>query len=278
MQRVHQDDLTGHLLEQGTWNLLSLPAIATEDKTHIYDTAILGKVVYKRSKGELLDPSRESSEILQMIKSSMGEYNFEAQYQQMPIPPGGAMIKHAWLKYYWPETLPKQLTMIFQSWDTANKSGELNDFSVCTTWGYYDSKFYLLHVERRRVNYPELKNLANELFRKFKPAIVLIEDKGSGTSLIQDLQNENLYRVIAGTASPSADKIMRVNAVTTLFESGRVYLPTEAPWLEDYKRELLGFPNVKFDDQVDSTAQALEYEKTIGQRDVWRKMADLRFY
>src|SRR5947199_10838853 len=93
--------------------------------------------------------------------------------------------KTDWLKYY--DSLPERFTMILQSWDTANKSGELNDFSVCTTWGVLGNHYYLLDVVRRRLNYPELKRMVRDQERRFEPHTVLVEDKASGTQLIQDL-------------------------------------------------------------------------------------------
>jgi predicted phage terminase large subunit-like protein len=261
MQRLHQDDLVGHLLEVGNWEVLSFPAIAEQVEKRVYDTPF-GPQTYRRLPGDVLDSSRESAETLLKIKQTLGEYNFSAQYQQMPIPVGGAMIKLEWLRNYRPEDLPSEFTYTFQSWDTANKSGELNDYSVCTTWGGYDGNLYLLDVVRRRVNYPDLKRLAKQKAKEFCPSIILIEDKASGTQLIQDLREEGLYEVKPFTPPPNTDKIMRLNSVSAQFEAGKIHLPTSAPWIDEYCRELLTFPGVKHDDQVDSTTQAIEYTRT----------------
>jgi phage terminase large subunit-like protein len=91
------------------------------------------------------------------MRETIGSYNFASQYQQSHVPLGGAMVRTDWLRYYEPVDLPERFTCVVQSWDTANKSGELNDFSVCTTWGVYSGRYYLLDVFRRRLNYPELK-------------------------------------------------------------------------------------------------------------------------
>ena len=149
--------------------------------------------------------------------------------------------------------------MIVQSWDTANKAGEMNDFSVCTTWGISEKKFYLLHVYRMRLTFPGLKRAAKELYERFEPRKVVIEDKASGTSLVQELRNSGLYGIEAYQHAPSSDKFMRTAAQSMKFESGQVRLPSEAAWLDDYVRELTGFPGTKFDDQVDSTTQALDF-------------------
>jgi hypothetical protein len=135
MQRLHQDDLVGHVREQGDWAVLSLPAIAEEDEVHLIKSPV-GAQLFKRGAGEALHPERESIVTLKGIRQMIGEYNFASQYQQNPMPIGGAIVKAEWLKYY--ETLPSRFSFIIQSWDTANKSGELNDFSVCTTWGVFN--------------------------------------------------------------------------------------------------------------------------------------------
>jgi predicted phage terminase large subunit-like protein len=202
----------------------------------------------------------------------MNEYNFASQYQQNPTPRGGAMVKTGWLRYHDPASRPANFSTILQSWDTANKSGELNDFSVGTTWGVYNDHYYLLDVFRRRLNYPELKRAVIAQARLHKADSILIEDKGSGTQLLQELEKEFLSGVKPYQAPPGADKVLRLDAQTALFESGRVLFPVSAPWLEDYVRELTAFPGGKHDDQVDSTTQALDYLKKHGGLGVWLKL------
>ena len=134
MQRLHQDDLVGHVLEQGDWDVLSFPAIAEQDEIHTAQTPY-GPFRFERKKGEVLDPIRESLQTLLAIKQNIGSYNFENQYQQNPMSLEGMMVRHEWLRYYDPLAPLPRFTTKVQSWDTANKSGELNDFSVGTTWG-----------------------------------------------------------------------------------------------------------------------------------------------
>ena len=276
MQRLHQDDLVGHVLERGEyWEILSFPAIAEEDEHYIIETAI-GPLTFKRKVGDVLDPGRESLQTLQGIKQLIGTYNFASQYQQNPTPAGGAMVLTDWLQYYEPDAPLPQFTVVIQSWDTANKSGELNDYSVCTTWGLYDGKYYLLHVLRQRLNYPDLKRKVVEQIAQYHPNQVIIEDKASGTQLIQDLKSEGFYQIEPYVAPPQTDKIMRLHAQTAHFESGRVLLPRSAPWLAEYVRELTTFPGTKFDDQVDSTSQALEYlRKEAGISAYWEALERL---
>jgi predicted phage terminase large subunit-like protein len=260
MQRLHQDDLVGHVLEQENWDVVSFPAIAEENETHVIES-VLGRRVFTRQAGEALHPGRESLETLAAIRQTMTEYNFAAQYQQSPLPVGGAMVKTGWLKYYEPGELPQRFSGILQSWDTANKATDLSDFSVCTTWGSRDGRFYLLDVYRKRLNYPELKRAARELAQRHRATTILIEDKASGTSLIQDLRSDGLSGVKPYEPPAGTDKIMRLHLQTALFENGYVFLPRHATWLADYVAELTGFPGTKFDDQVDATTQALQYLK-----------------
>jgi predicted phage terminase large subunit-like protein len=200
-------------------------------------------------------------------------FSFAAQYQQNPMPLGGAIVKTDWLRYYEPGEQPRDFWQIIQSWDTANKSGELNDYSVCTTWGTVDQTYYLLDVCRKRLNFPELKREVARLADRYSPHTIVIEDKASGTQLLQDLSNEG--RVAASPYSPpaGADKIMRLHAQTALFENGKVLLPKDAPWLHEYVSELTGFPGSRYADQVDSTTQALDYLRQNDDLSVWARLA-----
>jgi predicted phage terminase large subunit-like protein len=152
---------------------------------------------------------------------------------------------------------------IVQSWDTANKASELSDFSVCTTWGIKGKDLYLLHVLRKRMEYPELKRAMREQCQAFDASVVLIEDKASGTQLIQELIQEGLQPVTR--YQPQSDKIMRMHAQTAMIENGFVHLPKEAARLAEYLHELTAVPRGKHDDQVDSTAQMLDWFKQAGQ-------------
>jgi predicted phage terminase large subunit-like protein len=272
MQRLHQDDLVGHVLEQGSWDVLSFPAIADEDESYIVESP-LGRRRFSRKAGEVPEPKRESKATLDGIRRTIGEYNFASQYQQTPVPVGGAIVKTEWLRYYSPSELPTGFTCVLQSWDTANKSGELNDFSVCTTWGAIRQRYYLLNVFRRRLDFPELERAVAEHARQHKASKILIEDKASGTQLIQSLKAQGVWGVEPYEPPTGTDKILRLYAQTTEFESGRVLLPRSAPWLDEYIRELTSFPGSKYDDQVDSTTQALDHLKNRASILIWERLA-----
>jgi predicted phage terminase large subunit-like protein len=188
----------------------------------------------------------------------MTEYNFVAQYQQDPQPFSGIIVKREWLKSYEPGDLPKQFDKIIQSWDTANKDTELSNYSVCTTWGLKTQLMFLLDVYRHKLEFPDLKRAVRELAELHRAKIVLIEDKASGSSLIQELRAEHFSLVQAAPAM-DGDKVMRLRAQTAKIEGGFVLFPKQAHWLEAYLRELISFPNSKYDDQVDSTVFALAW-------------------
>ncbi len=259
MQRLHQDDLVGHVLEQESWEHVRLPAIAEVDETHMIQSRYHRHVVHRKA-GEALHPEREPLEVLDKMRQTMGEYNFSGQYQQSPSPLGGGLVKAIWLRYYVPGEQPAHFDLTFQSWDTANKPTELSDYSVCTTWGLKNRDLYLLHVLRDRLEYPQLKRAVQAQADRFQPSNILIEDKASGTQLIQELRQDGICEVTPYEPG-GLEKTMRLHSVTSTFENGLVYLPTEAPWLKAYVHELTSFPAGKYDDQTDSTSQALIWVK-----------------
>jgi predicted phage terminase large subunit-like protein len=252
MQRVHMDDLTGFVLSlSDEWEVLNLPAIAEVDE----DIPISATETYPRKAGEALSPLREPLLVLENLKRQLGSDAFSAQYQQMPVPPGGAMIKRDWIQRY--TDLPSEYgrSFILQSWDTASKGGPENDFSVCTTWLVTrNRRWYLLHVWRKRVDYPELKAAVRNLAARHSARRVLVEDAGAGTSLVQELRGE-VDGILA--VKPDRDKITRMSVVSAKFESGLVFFPERAPWLADLEAELFAFPGSRHDDQCDSVSQAL---------------------
>jgi predicted phage terminase large subunit-like protein len=252
MQRVHMHDLTGFLLAQSAdWEVLSPPAIAEVDET----IALSPTHVYRRRAGEALSELREPLPVLDSLRRQIGSDAFSAQYQQMPVPPGGAMIKRHWIRRYSELPAGKEVLFTVQSWDTASKGGPENDWSVCTTWIVTrDLRWHLAHLWRGRVDYPTLKARVIDLQKTWKPLKVLIEDAGSGTGLVQELKRQ-LYGVVG--VRPERHKVSRMAVASAKIESGHLYLPERAPWLADLEAELFAFPGGHHDDQCDSISQAL---------------------
>ena len=193
MQRLHEDDLVGHVLGQEPWEVVSFPAIAEEDEVHEIET-IWGPHSFTRKRGEALHPAREPLATLDHIRRTIGEYNFAGQYQQSP----GAARRRAGqgrvVQALSRKDLPERFDRIVQSWDTANKASELSDYSVCTTWGIVGKNLYLIGLLRRRLEYPALKRAVREQQNLYDANVVLIEDKASGTQLIQELIADGLPR------------------------------------------------------------------------------------
>ena len=250
MQRLHDDDLTGYLLRSSdNWVRLNLPAIAEVDEK----IEIAPGKIHIRRQGEILHPERMPRSELE-ARRKLDPETFAAHYQQTPIPPGGIIIRKAWLRYY--DLLPPRnsSSAILQSWDAASKLGESNDWSVCTTWLIQDGKYYLMHVLRDRLDYPSLRARAIEHARAYTANKIIVEDVGVGMGLIQDLQKAGMPAV---AVKPVRNKKTRMQVQSAKFEAGLVFFPKQAPWLSDYQTELFAFPNARFDDQVDSTSQAL---------------------
>jgi predicted phage terminase large subunit-like protein len=255
MQRVHLLDLTGYLTENSDeWTVLSLPAITEVDE----QIALGPDQFHVRHAGEALHPAYESLATLERLREEVGSDVFAAQYQQAPVPPGGAMIRKQWLRYY--DVAPERTyrTKVIQSWDTAAKNGAQNDWSVCTTWLIHEKHFYLLDVTRGRYEYPRLRETAAALAERFKPSVIMIEDASTGIALAQELRQAGTYAV--RPIPVERDKIGRLYVQQSKFEAGLVLFPKSARFLAELETELLTFPQGKTDDQVDSISQALAYK------------------
>lgn len=260
MQRLHEEDVAGYLMAQGGWESLVLPAIAIEPETHQF--AVGGKAMtVQRAQGEALHPQRESVNTLEQLRRDMGNLSFSAQYQQSPLPTEGNLVKRSWFGTYQATDL-LGIERVIQSWDLGSKTASSHDYSVCTSWGLKAGNIYLLDVWRGKLEMPELCRKVIALSDVFKPERVLVEDKGSGTALLQALRAQYFHKAIGYL--PKGDKLVRLGGVTPTIESGCVHLPQSAPWLDDYLHELCGFPGTKHDDQVDSTSQALHWLREQG--------------
>jgi len=252
MQRLHERDLSGYLLEKGGFEHLCLPAIATR-KT-IYNFGSVKKI---RKIGEVLHADRESAELIERAKIELGSRAFAAQYQQEPLPETGGMIRREWLIRY--ADLPEKVERIVQSWDTAIKTGASNDPSVCLTFLESDGKSYLSHALVKRLEYPDLKRIFYEHTQAHKPSAILLEDKASGQQLLQDAGRETHLPIIA--IRPKNDKVTRFAAISAMIEAGKLVLPAHAPWLADFEAELFSFPTGAHDDQVDALTQYLDWKR-----------------
>lgn len=252
MQRLHEEDLTGHLLEQGDWTHLCVPALA-ESRT-IYNFPVSGKTkIY--SDGEILFPKREDVADIERQKRALGSIAFAAQYQQRPTPSEGAIIQKSWFKFY--SETPARFDEIMQSWDMSFKDSENSDYVVGQVWGRVGANKYLLAQVRKKMAFPDtvraFKLMTSQWQRGFRK---LVEDKANGSAIISTLK-DSIPGIIA--VNPTESKLARLSAVCPQIEAGNVFLPDPKanPWVDAFIDEALRFPRGKHDDQVDAMTMAL---------------------
>ena len=213
--------------------------------------------------GKPLWPEFWKKEELEAIKAEIPVGKWEAQYQQNPTSEEGAIIKRDMWKI-WEEETPPRCEYIIQSWDTAFEKNNRADYSACTTWGVFYktneegfdyANLVLLDAFKDRMEFPELKKTAYEMYRQWQPDTLIVEKKAAGAPLIYEMRKMGIP-MSEYTPSKGSDKIARVNAISDLFASGLVWCPNKR-WAEEVMEELASFPNGDHDDLVDSTSQAL---------------------
>jgi len=258
MQRLHEADVSAVAFELG-YEHLCIPMRFEEDRR---STTSIGWSDPRTVEGELMFPDRFPERQVVELETSLGSYAAAGQLQQRPAPIGGGIFKMDWWKWYRPEALPPVRRLV-QSWDTAFKTNAENDYSCCTTWAECEGGYYLIDLWKERVEFPDLKRMVVSLAAKrygrdeVVPHAVLVEDKASGQSLIQELRRDTILSIVP--IKVDTDKVARAFAVTPLVEAGRVFLPEGMAWTADFISSLGTFPNAAHDDDVDSTTQALAY-------------------
>ena len=247
--RWHEDDLAGWLLREHAsegWKVISLPALAEQNEGW-------------RNEGDALWSEKFPIETLARIREAIGSSAWASLYQQRPTTSAGAVFRKDWWRTC---TTTAECYRVVLSLDCAFKTGKENDYSVVAVVGEAKDGFYIRHVSRGRWEFPELRRQAEALAEIWRPNNVLIEDAASGQSLIQALKAETRLPILP--VKPMGDKVSRAHAVSPLVESGRVFLPAEAPWLADFVDEMTSFPAAPHDDQVDAITQALNYLRGEG--------------
>lgn len=273
--RWHENDLAGRLLPKGyagesglikctdgnVWEVINLPAECERPDDP------LGRKI-----GDMLWP--EWFDRQHWAPFRLQSRTWAALFQQRPRPDEGGIFKEAWCRHNRYGAWPRQASTIVHSWDTAQKPNQINDPSAFTAWGSGPGLpgYYLREAWRKQVDYPTLKRQVLAFADRDRPAAILIEDKSSGQSLIQDLRNETSLPIVA--IEPLGDKLFRANEVSAMVEAGLVHLPQagvrftdsrghqfDAPWLVDFEGEFFGFPLTTNDDQVDSVTQFLKWAR-----------------
>ena len=249
MTRWSKRDLTGQILKNASkdgvdnWEVIEFPAILPS--------------------GTPLWPGFWKKTELEAIKAEIPVAKWEAQYQQNPTSEEGAIIKREHWRVWQSDTAP-QCDYIIQSWDTAFEKSNRADYSACTTWGVFDhpddkgnlkTNIICLDAFKQRMEFPELKQKAFEMYKEWEPDTLIVEKKAAGAPLIYELRQTGIL-LEEYTPGKGSDKIARVNAISDLFASGVVWCP-ETRWADELMEELAAFPNGEHDDLVDSTSQAL---------------------
>lgn len=253
-QRLHEDDIVGSLLEKGGWDHLNLPAIAEHD----IDIPLSRGRVWHRKKGDLLHAERFSRQYLEEKRLAQGNRVYGAQFQQNPIIAEGSLINLGWFGQY--EERPERsfFHKVVQSWDTAAVVGTNTDFSVGMTWGYRDGIWYFLDAIRARMEFWELEPRAIAWHGQWKADALVIEAASTGHSLYQAACRADLPGLIRNP-TPRGSKIERLAGKTARLAQGNFLLPTEAPWLDVFRHELVAFPEGRHDDMVDALVVFLEF-------------------
>jgi predicted phage terminase large subunit-like protein len=247
MTRWSKRDLVGKIIKSSIerdgeeWDIVEFPAILPS--------------------GNSLWPEFWPIKELLALKNELPVSKWNAQYMQSPTSEEGAMVKREWWKI-WEKEDPPQCDFIIQSWDTAFTKNERSDYSACTTWGVFylnenpeDPNIILLDAHKERLEFPELKAKALEMYKEWEPDAFVIEAKAAGSPLIYELRRMGIP-VSEFTPTRGNDKIARMNSVTDLFSSGKVWAPSRR-WADEVMEEMAAFPNSEHDDLVDSSTQAL---------------------
>ena len=265
MQRINDLDLSAHVLATAEEEYVHLK-IEAEATGHQVFSFPRSNRVFTREPGDLLWESREGPFEIRRQKAVMGKWKYAAQYQQDPIPEGGAIFQREWFSHRFhrdPDTgipLGAKLRMVIQSWDTAAKKKESNDYWACTTWGLVageDSRIRMLDRTMDRMEYVEGRQKVKDQYAKWHPTAVLVEDSSSGTAIVSDLRTTGIPLLPISPAG--SDKEANARAVSPMFEAGMILLPDDAEWADDYIESMTRFPKGQHDDDVDSTSQALNY-------------------
>lgn len=272
-QRICEDDLPAYLLEKG-FEVLSLPAVAERDT----EVEIGPGITHLWRRGELLDPVRFPQDVLDQQRLDLAAQGYAAQYLQNPIAPEGNLLDMQWFKRFERPIARHRFDQVIQSWDPAATDLPTSDWSVCTTWGLLAGRYFLLEVYRARLNYPALKRQVIARQKSWRADYVVVEHSSNGLPLVQQLRAEGPFRPIAWppTGMRQRDKVERLLAQTGQIEEGRVWLPAQLEGLDSFLSELRAFPSGRYDDQVDSLTQMLEWSFSNWQRLAQRRTPEGR--
>lgn len=274
MQRLHENDLTGHVTKKRNRPLKRAHLVFQaryELKAAIRSESPLPIMEPRTREGELLWADRFDAQSINQLASdldSQGLGQSHAQLQQDPKPKSGSLFRRDWWKRY--EVSPATILETAQFWDCAQKPGITNDYSVCATWARCAGGYFLLDLWRGKVEAPFLEAMLIVKYREFHPDAVVIEDKSAGSSLIQYARRLMEPTIPILAFDPRGDKEVRATAATPTVQSGKCHLPIKPIILQDevgnpydiieaYIAEHERFPKASYDDMVDTTSMMVNY-------------------
>ena len=271
MQRLHELDLSGILLEEGGWEHLYLPA----EFDGIRKVSSIGWRDPRTKKGELLDPVRLPAERLKQKKIDLGARGYAGQFEQIPKPAGGAMVLKDWLLFWTPKTVP-DFDYLISSWDFTFHKTVDSDFVAGQVWGVSGVDRYLLDQAHAKMNPPDMIAAIREQQRIWPDIMnTIIEDAAEGKNVARTVMRE--VNGVELFPPKGKSKQERLAATLPYWEQGHIYLPhprlcsingLDYSWVQSlYMPELLGFPGTAHDDQVDATSQALLWIEENGPGD-----------
>lgn len=251
-QRLHKEDLSGHMIGLG-WPSLVMPLVATRAASYQ-----IGRNKYHTAMpGDVLQPERNTPEAVERFKDEQGRHSFAAQYQQEPLPEAGDHLKPEYFRPF-VDLNPNLQHKFVLSVDCAAKKGVHNDFTAITVWGACRDNLHLGHAVKGRWNVTETVAMLVALIEDYNITVVLIEDTGSGTAVIEMLERKGLSVEIIPMI-PKDDKLTRLLRQMAKFERGLITVPYDTDWVKGYIQEMCDFPSGRHDDFVDSTVQFLEW-------------------
>jgi predicted phage terminase large subunit-like protein len=256
MQRLHADDLCGYLLKHkgDIWHHLSIPVIADCNIQYYF----FNKLYKEMKKNEILNSKRDSNATIENIKKESGSIVFNAQYQQNPEIEKSSYIDVSKISIYDKNNINIKDMQIYFSIDTATKISDQHDYTVISIIGEFQSSYYILDLIRDRMQYAMLKQRLIHAISQYFFATILIEDRGLGSALIQDISTLRNVKIVS--INPKENKINRFMRIIGIIESGSLLIDKDAKWKDDLLQEINAFPIGKHDDQVDTISQFLNWK------------------